>query len=1378
MFLFTTSVFAQDGALNAQSPVPVFMEFPSVAINSILMNEYEYVPGREVSFSVDLENISKSPNQYTQSIVLYENNPDVSDKKIIHVQRGSEVFIFKPGERANKKLTYTIPSFVKGNIILTFVLSDTAGNEINRKDVFLVQSLSSAGTSVESKVQKTITSFVTSASLVQDEGGTTLNLLSKKVEQSTEQKVFEASKDIYLRLVTTEALAGGRAQVVYGTTTEYVSIRPETIVKIKPKIGDTLLSVSLFDSSGVLVAPSLVAQVIVEGMRGSVEAFGIHRDGKVVQDVKKGETVTVYLHWIPEVYARNKDDLLTNPIFNTLFTAYVYMYDVSGSTDSASASLKLIGSSTVSEIGIQTETKVRVLGSSSHVLGKVIIRAGDYTVAEYQKVLVFSPEKSMLEVVSIALGSLVVLVVALFMYTILRKRNTSIASNQSNTINQSGKSNMYILYICAGFFALLPVVTHAQWQAVTSGVLNHYYPREIDSSTTTWSTVLISSYPYNYSIPAFSQACPANATLTGATSNYVSINNPLVSSNGKAYRWEYSWYPTRNSGTSVFNLPNWFSVQEQYAGSGSGYRYPTYPVRDARPIIPSTYLYSQSAFVDQKAFNRTAQITDNLFSSWNSEYSTGWNRYRPFRFSVSSSLYSALATSTYSNLIPWLEARFNSFDRRVDNISDSGLGYLNYSLLSNMIPGSYVAASGRLFYSIFSNPFGLFTNATTSSLLQSTGYTDQDLLFNFDAGSFMNTYSPGMGNLGIGSSYFHRLGAYPEYGTSNTRLDCVAPYNSVSCKNADRSYLEGTYSRPGTYNLMNILVTSRLGGLVPINFDGRGSYQCQSSNAQVYMAPYEVVDNSYIAVVMFNDENADGIKQSSEKTIVSADNFSEGYLSSIDNGSISKNHGLSTTCSVPTVSSRNRQLPFYYATSTSQIAKMYDEKISSAGYQYTAPVPYVRTDAQVINPTYLARFSSTSPSLAINNVTIGGYQTVDTPNYWIQNSGMGSYDFSRQYDSQGRLRLNSITQNCGHVTLTTTSLGIVTSGTSTLTAEEFSKQTSQYPLSSDVANTYTAYSKFAVNSELSPTYTVGIDPNTLSSGWTRTKEASASGFEKTVTVTEGNQNHIVYLGVTYSSPGVCGSATTTVSQTTTPPTTNLCSAGSSTAVVTNDQNFTWNCNGIGSGFANASCTKPKCPTANPYYCAATNACVSDVSACTIAGVCGSATLSAGKTTEGAPVTPSSNLCSVGSLNGTVAGQSDPVSSFTWTCLGQNGGATSATCSQPKCSTNSGLRYCASVNECRTSCPVTGSSTLIFNSKLNPWVVRDRNSTCLLTWNVAASQDLPVACTLSGVSIGDQSSVIQRTSPVSVGNATLTCTNGQEQQSTTTKCLLNPAFREI
>jgi hypothetical protein len=402
-----------------------------------------------------------------------------------------------------------------------------------------------------------------------------------------------------------------------------------------------------------------------------------------------------------------------------------------------------------------------------------------------------------------------------------------------------------------------------------------------------------------------------------------------------------------------------------------------------------------------------------------------------------------------------------------------------------------------------------------------------------------------------------------------------------------------------------------------------------------------------------------------------------------------------------------------------------------------------------------------------------------TPNYWIQNSGMGTFQYQREYDSQGRLILKSIDQNCGQVTLISNSLGYVVSGTSTLTAEEFSKQTSQYPVPSDVANNYTAYSKFAVNSELSPTYTVGIDPSTLSAGWVRTKEATADSFEKTVSVTGGNQNHIVYLGVTYSSPGICGSATTTTSQITTAPTANLCSAGSSTAVTTNSQNFTWSCNGIGAGSSNASCTKPKCPTSSPYYCAATNMCVADAGECTIAGVCGSATTYAGNTTEG-PVstTPSSNLCSVGTLNGFVAGQNDPVSSFTWTCLGQNGGATSPTCSQPKCSTAAGMKYCSAVNECRTSCPVTGSSTLIFNSKLNPWVVRDRNSFCTLSWNVSASEDLPVSCTLNGSPIGIQSSVIQRSTPISVGNSTLMCTNGEVQQSTTTKCLLNPDFREI
>ena len=43
----------------------------------------------------------------------------------------------------------------------------------------------------------------------------------------------------------------------------------------------------------------------------------------------------------------------------------------------------------------------------------------------------------------------------------------------------------------------------------------------------------------------------------------------------------------------------------------------------------------------------------------------------------------------------------------------------------------------------FSNPFGLFTSTTTNSLLQSTGYTDSDLFFNFDAGSFINNYTSG-----------------------------------------------------------------------------------------------------------------------------------------------------------------------------------------------------------------------------------------------------------------------------------------------------------------------------------------------------------------------------------------------------------------------------------------------------------------------------------------------------------------------------------------------------------------------------------------------------------------------------------------------------------
>jgi hypothetical protein len=1371
---FFVSIQGVSASTQSENMAPVKMEFPSVAINSMLMDEYVYSPGSDIKFKVNLENISKSPNQFTKSIVLYENNPGGSEKRILDIRRSDEVLILAPGERVNKDISYSVPSFAKGNLILSLLILDTSGRSINRKEITINQTEVNSEKPpvlIQSKIRNSIESAVITQTKSADSKSDSEVSLDLKSLDSDKLLMFNDENDLQLKVSFAEFDSANTVEVRYGNQIERKSIQKESFFKIKPIKGSNLLSVSVYDTTGNLASPVVAKDVFVQGIEGVVQAFGIVSDGKDISSVKKGSLLPVYVHWIPEVYAVNQEKLLSDPIFNTPFTAYIYLYDVQGS------SRQLIGSSTAKEIGVQFVSDIKIEKESKSLIGKIEIFSGNYKVAEYERVLIapkqemnmnFSNSKLLLSVLLVLVG-----ITMLYMFY-TRKTNKNILNN-----SQSGKIMMPLIFIFAVLSFVFPNVVSAQWQTVTSGVLNHYYPRDIDSSTTTWKNVLVSGSP-NYNVQAFSQACPANPVLTGATSNYVSINNPLISNNGKAYRWEYSWYPTRNSGTSVFNLPNWFSVQEQYAGSGSGYRYPTYPARDARPIIPSNYLYSQSAFIDQRAFNRTARITDNMFSSWNSQYADGWNMYRPLRFTVSSSLYSALATSTYSNLIPWLEARFNAFDRRVDNISDSGLGYLNYPLLSSMIPGSYVAASGRLFYSIFSNPFGQFTSTTTNFLLQSAGYTDSDLLFNFDAGSFINNYTPGQGNRGISTSYLHRLGAYPEYGTVNAQLDCVEPYDSVSCKNTDRAYLEGTYSRPGTYNLMNILVTSRLGNIVPMNFDGRGGYQCQSNNAQVYTAPYEVVDNSYIAVVMFNDENADGIKQSNEKTIVSADNFSEGYVSSIDNGTISKNHGLTTSCAVPTVASRNRQLPFYYATSSSQIAKMYEEKILSASpwWQYIAPVPYVRTDAQVINPTYLASFSSTSPSLAINNVTINGYQTVGTPNYWIQNSGMGSYDYTRQYDSQGRLRINSTTQNCGHVTLVSNSIGVVTSGTSTLTAEEFSKQTSQYPLSSDVANNYTAYSKFAVDSELSPTYTVGIDPNTLSAGWTRTKEASASGFEKTVAVNGGNENHVVYLGVTYSSPGVCGSATSTTAMTTTPPSNNLCSAGSSTSVVSNDQNFSWSCNGVGNGSANTSCIKPKCPSSNPYYCAATNACVTSVSQCVVAGVCGSATSYAGQTSEGPALAPTTNLCSAGTLNGSVAGQGDPVSAFTWSCSGQNGGASSPTCSQPKCSSASGLRYCAAVNECRTSCGTTGTSTLIFNARLNPWVVRDKNSSCVLSWNVAASADLPVECVLNGVSMGPKSSSIQRSSPVPVGKSTLSCKNVEVEQSTTTRCLLNPSFQEI
>lgn len=334
-------------------------------------------------------------------------------------------------------------------------------------------------------------------------------------------------------------------------------------------------------------------------------------------------------------------------------------------------------------------------------------------------------------------------------------------------------------------------------------------------------------------------------------------------------------------------------------------------------------------------------------------------------------------------------------------------------------------------------------------------------------------------------------------------------------------------------------------------------------------------------------------------------------------------------------------------------------------------------------------------------------------------------------------------------------------------AQTYYEQVTKSPVPVSVANANTAYYKVPVNLELSSQYRVGVERTLLPTGWSTTTP------EQLVTVSTSSEHLIVELGVKYTANGTCGSATTTGM---TSPTTNLCAIGTSTSPVDNGQNFTWTCSGVGGG-TEASCTKPKCGVSNPYYCAVNNSCVLDEAACTIGGVCGSATAQPGRNTEGTPVVPSVNLCSAGSLNGVVAGAGDGVSSFTWTCLGQNGGASSPTCSQPKCS--SPMRYCATENECRASCPVTSTSTLIFDTQLAPRIVRKATDQCLLSWTAAASEELPVSCTLNGAALpGGATSIDQRSTSISVGNNTLVCTNGEVSQSTSTRCILNPSFREI
>ena len=118
---------------------PVNMEFPSVAINSMLMDEYVYNPGSDIKFKVNFENISKSPNQFTKSIVLYENNPGGREKNPLISEGLMRVLILSPGERVNKDISL-LCSFVCKRKFNTIVIDpDTSGRSINRKEITINQ---------------------------------------------------------------------------------------------------------------------------------------------------------------------------------------------------------------------------------------------------------------------------------------------------------------------------------------------------------------------------------------------------------------------------------------------------------------------------------------------------------------------------------------------------------------------------------------------------------------------------------------------------------------------------------------------------------------------------------------------------------------------------------------------------------------------------------------------------------------------------------------------------------------------------------------------------------------------------------------------------------------------------------------------------------------------------------------------------------------------------------------------------------------------------------------------------------------------------------------------------------------------------------------
>lgn len=1350
---FVVLIFGNPLKLFALEEKKINIELPSIGINDIILKEYNFTPGKNISTTIYIENLSNSPSEFYYKTELYSANMsnESNAQLLLGSSELSEMKILSPKEQGTIILNPLIPSFTEGDILFSVVFYNNAGILIGRREIYLINENSQSSILLDSKNNnpeiKKIT-FLQDGVEFEPLLGNNAVLVSMKSDLAVSVEV--ATKEDSLVAVNFK-----NKHDAFASTTIYQSTETRNNTKVaffvvdKNSLVPGLYTVDItpINIRKEQIGVSKRVNIGVEGLAGVVHAFNLEK----INDNR----VKLLVNWAPLTEISN---LLSSSTLELKFDAVLTLFD---------NSKQVIATTSISNVDTVFDTEVLIPPLAEDIWGNVKIFYKGTHIASYEKKL-FVQDVNIVERHNFNLSFIVIIFMSMLILTFY-------------FFKKKRKINGIVVLLVLSF--IFPNITTAQWTLKSQGSFDNNYPKGDDASLTQWG---FPGYPWLGTTRAHSLACSKKTSTSGSTSNYVTQSLPVISSDQKMYPWENSWYHINKGGW------DWYQLNKAKNG--------------VWPNLPTTIpeVFSNTSFMHANQLAKTAKLTDNLNNL--SGYIDRWSRRRPFRISTTNGMGTnttfALSTSTFSNIFNWFSVNFNAAQSVSNNFQRNSTGR------------GVVAESPLDLYGLF---FGLST-ANHIDQYAPSGYATGNFL---PSSSYSWTFPNNLNNLlslrnsiPVGTS---TVSYWLDAAGRSTYLD----YFAGDYRFIDSSDIPSLNSRPGTYKLFNFLTTYRDETNGAAVSGSAQIYDCISVNQQIYETNYEIVPNSYIEVVLFYDVNENGILDANEKKIANFES-NQGDLQrqvGIDGGWMLRDNFPASNryCPVPSINSRALNgVESFQATSTNPIAVLlssasddgnqnddgvndFDDGWSDFHNKSKMAGAYVRTQAQVLNTLHSPNLSSATrvfarPAGGILDTRyfISSYEAstyTNTPSPWVIGSGYGRSSLLDQafYDSAGRLVMLSGTSACGQSIIGNDAgieLGMI-GGYFVLNPYGYGEDINylhktevlDFPIPNSVANATTPYFKFPVNWALTRFYEVGVDTNLLPAGWSTTTNPVIVDLGATST-SAANNHYPVYLGIKYTGNGVCGSAITTPSGSpvTTAPSSSLCSAGSSTAVVSNGQGFTWSCNGYGTG-STASCTKPVCGGTNSYYCAVTNSCVASAGACQIAGVCGSATTQPGRSTAGLPTQPSTSLCSAGTQSA-VAGQSDPVSQYTWTCAGISGGVSSPTCSQSKCSSAAGLQYCSAVNECRSSCPVTSTSTLIFDAKLTPRVVRKSTDQCIFSWKTSSSADLPVSCTLNGVPLGGALPTIQRNVPVSVGSHTLSCTNTEQDQSTTTKCLLNPSYKEI